>query len=219
MNESTKSKLHFTAEEKQLLRGRILDIGAGPDPVTPDAVVFDLDQGDANNITAFAPESFDCVYSSHCLEHMHEPQRSLANWWSLVKPGGVLFVIVPDEDLYEQGCFPSRFNSDHKQTFTISKKQSWSPRSNNLLDMALALPQAQLLSVRLNDIGYDRRRVAHAIQAPGRFVRTVLRFYRSLRKRGLRPVFWMDLWTAHAIGVDQTKGDALAQIELIVRKV
>ena len=218
MNESSKSRQLFTSTERALLRGRVLDIGAGADPVTPDAVAFDQAQGDANHITAFAPASFDCVYSSHCLEHMHEPVQSLANWWSLVKPGGVLFVIVPDEDLYEQGRFPSRFNGDHKCTFTIAKKRSWSPRSHNLLELAQALPDAQLLSLRLNDIGYDRRRAGHTPAPPGPAVRRVLRAYRSLRKRGLPPLHWMDMWTAHAEGADQTHGDAVAQIELVVRK-
>lgn len=218
MNESSKSKQLFTPEEHALLLGRVLDIGAGTDPVTPDAVVFDQVHGDANHITAFAPESFDCVYSSHCLEHMHDPVKSLANWWSLVKPGGVLFVIVPDEDLYEQGRFPSRFNDDHKSTFTIAKKRSWSPRSYNLLDLAQVLPRSTLVSLRLNEIGYDRRRAGHTPTPPGAVVRRVLRAYRSLRKRGAPALHWMDMWMAHAEGTDQTSGDAVAQIELVVRK-
>ena len=52
---------------------------------------------------------------------MRDPRSAIAQWWGLVKPGGVLFVIVPDEDLYEQGFWPSRFNCDHKWTFTIAK--------------------------------------------------------------------------------------------------
>lgn len=219
MNESSKSKQYFTPQEGQLLQGRVLDIGAGADPVKPGAVVFDQAQGDANLITAFPPESFDCVYSSHCLEHMHDPVKTLDNWWSLVKPGGVLFVIVPDEDLYEQGSFPSRFNDDHKNTFTISKKRSWSPCSHNVLELAQALPRSRLESLRLNDIGYDRRRAAHTPVPPVAVVRRLLRIYRSLCKRGLPAMHWVDMWMAHAVGVDQTRGEAMAQIELVVRKV
>jgi len=218
VNESSKSRQLFTAEERQYFRGRVLDIGAGADPVSPEAFAFDQAQGDANRIVAFAPGSFDCVYSSHCLEHMHEPVETLSNWWSLVAPGGILFVIVPDEDLYEQGRFPSRFNDDHKSTFTLSKKRSWSGRSHNVLDMALALPQAQLVSLRLNDIGYDRRRAAHNLDKPGSVLRRVLRTYRSLRKRGWARSHWMDMWVAHAEGVDQTRDAAVAQIELVVRR-
>jgi SAM-dependent methyltransferase len=218
MRESSKSRQHFTPEERALVSGRVLDIGAGDDPVTPDAVPFDQEHGDANHITAFPPESFDCVYSSHCLEHMHEPQASLLNWWSLVKPGGVLFVIVPDEDLYEQGSWPSRHNSDHKHTFTLAKKHSWSPKSNNMLDLARSLPGGELVSLRLNDVHLDRNLVSAGLTPPRGLFKHLLRLYRSLRKRGRAPNPWLELWLSRAWGVDQTHGEGLAQIELVVRK-
>jgi hypothetical protein len=66
---------------------------------------------------------------------MHDPRKALLECWQLVRVGGHLFFIVPDEALYEQGVFPSRFNADHKATFTISKAQSWSPISINVLDL------------------------------------------------------------------------------------
>ena len=44
-------------------------------------------------------------------------------------------ITVPDEDLYEQGVFPSTFNRDHKWTFTVLKERSWSSRSLNILDL------------------------------------------------------------------------------------
>jgi len=34
--------------------------------------------------------------------------------------------------MYEQGVWPPRFNTDHKFTFTIYKRGSWSPVSLNL---------------------------------------------------------------------------------------
>ena len=219
MNESSKTCLHLTAAERALLRGRVLDIGAGDDPVTPDAVVFDLNQGDANHITAFEPASFDAVYSSHCLEHMHDPVASLHNWWSLVSHGGHLMLIVPDEDLYEQGLFPSRYNGDHKATFTIAKKQSWSPRSFNVLDLCLALPGAQVLSVSLNDIGYDRAMAHHGPLDRGPLNRLAARLYRSLRKRGaVSRSAALDRLLSATQGIDQSHGVALAQIEAVVRK-
>ena len=218
MNESSKSKRWFNDAQRSVLVGRILDIGAGTDPVTSDAVVFDQPHGDANRITAFAPESFDCVYSSHCLEHMHDPVATLANWWSLVRPGGHLFLIVPDEDLYEQGVFPSRFNDDHKSTFTLGKKKSWSPRSFNVLELCAALPGSRVESLHLNDIGYDRSIAFHGPEEHG-LLRRVRRFYDSLRKRGLigcRPGF--ERGTASTAIRDQTLGEAMAQIEAVVRK-
>lgn len=219
MDESTKSRLHFTPEENAILHGRILDIGAGADPVHPDAVAYDLAHGDANCIREFAPESFDCVYSSHCLEHMHDPVATLGNWWTLVRPGGHLFLIVPDEDLYEQGVFPSRFNDDHKSTFTIGKKQSWSPRSYNLFELIRDLPRARILTLNLNDIGYRRGVQTHGrMKSPGP-LRNFTRLYLRLSRRGRLP----DSAAVEALyvstgGIDQTRGNALAQIEAIVRK-
>jgi len=43
---------------------------------------------------------------------MRDLQYALREWFQLVKPGDHLIVIVPDEDLYKQGYFPSRFNAD-----------------------------------------------------------------------------------------------------------
>jgi SAM-dependent methyltransferase len=83
-----------------------------------------------------ASASFDFVHSSHCLEHMRNPEEALTNWLRVLKPGGYLIVTVPDEDLYELGTWPSCFNADHKWTFTICKETSWSPVSLNVVDLA-----------------------------------------------------------------------------------
>ena len=156
-NETSKTKRLLTEEEMRILTdGRGIDIGAGSDPVTPDVYVFDLLQGDANNIRQYVNDEFDFVFSSHCLEHMYDPRKALFDWWTLVKPGGYLFLVVPDEDLYEQGVFPSRFNSDHKWTFTISKNKSWSNRSINLYSLICSLPNSKILKMELQDNGYDR---------------------------------------------------------------
>ena len=70
----------------------------------------------------------------------------MKHWFRVLKPGGYLVITVPDEDLYEQGVFPSSFNRDHKWTFTIYKPASWSGRSINLIDMVRALgAEAELI--------------------------------------------------------------------------
>ena len=77
------------------LSGRVLDIGAGPDLVCPHALAFDQEHGDANKIDEyFEAGSFDTVHSSHSLEHMLDPVQALHLWWSLVKSGGFLIVVV-----------------------------------------------------------------------------------------------------------------------------
>jgi SAM-dependent methyltransferase len=135
--------------------GRGIDIGCGEDPVTPDCLKWDLPQGDAQSLPGLQPASFDWVYSSHCLEDLPDPRAALHRWWEILKPGGRLFLVVPDEDLYEQGQWPSRFNAGHKWTFTIHKSRTWSPVGLNLLDLIAELPDHQVLSVRTCDFGYD----------------------------------------------------------------
>lgn len=219
MYESRKSYEHFSAFERSILTGSVLDIGAGPDPVVSHAVGFDQEQGDANRITEHVDQLFDCVYSSHCLEHMRDPQKALENWWQLVKPNGYLFFIVPDEDLYEQGVFPSRFNGDHKFTFTLAKKQSWSPVSVNVWNLVRSLPDSEILSLALNDIGYDHRLRRHGEVRSSSLSRFILRQFASLKKRGwdLLPRRWQ-FQLEKACLIDQTRESGLAQIEVILRK-
>jgi len=68
-----------------------------------------------------------------------------------------MFILVPDEDLYEQGYWLSLFNHDHKATFTISKQKSWSPVSYNFLQLAESCKDAKIISLRLQDDKYNRK--------------------------------------------------------------
>ena len=159
MNEMRKTRAIWSAAEMYILRGKGIDIGCGGDPVMPDAMGFDVKDGDANFISKHVHEQFDYVFSSHCLEHMTDPHNALFEWWKLVKPGGYMFVIVPDEDLYEQGHWPSKYNPDHRFTFTIAKHRSWSPKSVNVLETCMdyvGYKGADLIDLCLQDHGYDR---------------------------------------------------------------
>lgn len=139
--------------------GRGVDIGGKPDPLTlyaeffplmGEVKVWDLEDGDAQFMSGVADDSLDFVHSSHCLEHLHDPEEGLGNWLRIVRPGGFVIVLIPDEDLYEQGVFPSTFNRDHKSTFTLHKDNSWSLNSVNVLDMLTRLgAQARVEKVEL----------------------------------------------------------------------
>jgi SAM-dependent methyltransferase len=125
-------------------KGDGIDIGCGPDPLSKYTQQFplmtslkpwDLADGDAQLMTNATDESYDFVHSSHCLEHLHDPYEAFDNWIRICKPGGHIITTIPDEDLYEQGVWPSNHNPDHKTSWTISKDQSWSPVSINLLEL------------------------------------------------------------------------------------
>lgn len=134
-----------------------IDIGGKPDPLALYAGMFsrmgsvrtwDWEDGDAQHLASVGDETLDFVHSSHCLEHLVDPREGLRHWFRALRPGGHLIVTVPDEDLYEQGVFPSTFNRDHKWTFTIWKPASWSARSINIVDLVRELgAAAELLRI------------------------------------------------------------------------
>lgn len=219
MDETSKTKKIWGDLEKSIVTGKGIDIGCGPDPVTPNVRRFDLEDGDANHIENFIHEQFDYVYSAHCLEHMHNPKEALMGWWNLVKPGGHMILIVPDEDLYEQGVFPSRFNTDHKSTFTISKHRSWSSASINLLSLIQELPYAKILSIALQDDGYDRSLLNHGIHAKTPLSRILLRFYQRWTNLKLPKISSLEIIREKFQPIDQTLSpNVLAQIQCVLLK-
>ena len=139
----------------KFMTGTGIDIGC-KNTALPNCQSWDTEQGDAQYMTTIPDESFDWVASFHCLEHLRDPQVALTNWWRILKPGGYLIVYVPDEDLYERGVWPPHFNPDHKATFTISKQDSWSPVSYNVLDMISLLTRPfTIYSLQLRDTDFD----------------------------------------------------------------
>lgn len=224
MNEASKTRKLWS---EQLIRtvftGAGLDIGCGSDPIFPSVTCFDKQQGDANWILDIVSEEFDFVFASHVLEHMIDPRKSIVDWYRLVKPGGHLVILVPDEDLYEQGAWPSMFNADHKWTFTISKNLSWSPRSINLYELAETLG-GNIVSLEVQDNGYDRRlqRFGPSVmqrQKTESLVRFVDRHPRFLLQLSITRVIVRAL-AGLGFFIDQTAfhEGRLAQIQLIIRK-
>lgn len=162
MKECTKSiarRMSNPAFGLEFFVGDGVDIGGRPDPLSlhihlfpkmRSVRVWDLEDGDAQFMDGISEETFDFVHSSHCLEHLIDPLEGLKNWMRVTKGGGHVIVTVPDEDMYEQGRFPSDFNKDHKHTFTILKRRSWSKASINVLDLVYALgDEAELVALNL----------------------------------------------------------------------
>ena len=210
---------------KKYLSGKVIDIGAGNDLVCAGAERFDQEDGDANHITKYRElNAYDTVHSSHCLEHMYEPEKALLEWWKLIKPDGYLVLVVPDEDLYEQGFWPSRFNGDHKATFTLKKEKSWSPVSYNIIDLASSLPNSEIVSIETHDRHYDYN--LQTEHPPPIIVKKYPLWFRLFRKiihkldlkNALLEKFQNQLFFSHQIPIDQTMRNAVAQIQVVARK-
>jgi SAM-dependent methyltransferase len=143
-SKAAKRRFNDGAFQTRYFVGEGLDVGAGNDGLDRHARFFPLitrvdswDVGDGDAQYLQGAGHYDFLHSSHCLEHMTDPAVALQHWVNVVNRGGHLIITVPDEDMYERGFWPSRFNGDHKWTFTVHKPdgESWSPRSINLLDL------------------------------------------------------------------------------------
>jgi SAM-dependent methyltransferase len=153
-NETNKAHAQREAngDYERYLRGEGIDIGCGPDPLRiPHGTVqtWDLMNGDAQLMAGVDDCSFDFVYSSHCLEHMRDVKHALANWRRIVKPGGFVYVVVPEWTLYEQRQWPSLHNDDHKASFAVISCCRPQHQHFTVADMS-AMPGLKLLDVRLD---------------------------------------------------------------------
>ena len=155
MKEASKTKMYFGILENKVFQGKGIDIGCGNDPILPNVDCFDVKDGDANEICRYVHKQFDFVFSSHCLEHMVNPLYAIKQWWNLVKDNGYLYIVVPDEDLYEQGHFPSKYNPDHKWTFTLLKQTKINTRSINIIELLSSLQDARILKIEVQDNKYN----------------------------------------------------------------
>lgn len=228
MFESSKTRaIRGAGFDEKYFSQTVLDIGCGPDKVVPHAQPFDQEHGDANDILKYIPaQSFDTVHSSHCLEHMKDPVSALSQWWEVVKPGGYLITVVPEEDLYEQGQWPSRFNFDHKATFTLKRPTTWSPVSYDLYEIHKALPNSQIVGADMQDDCYK-----HELMRLGVETQTSLhmrvhlhQLLQNLFDKNLRPTLGLidelnETFVKMGCVVDQTTGNAAAQIQVIAQKV
>jgi SAM-dependent methyltransferase len=173
MNETSKAlirRLNDTRYANTYFCGKGIDIGAGDDslgrykqqfPLMTEVRAWDLPDGDAQEMSTVEDNTYDFVHSSHCLEHMVNPFEAYKNWLRICKPGGYIITTIPDEDLYEQGVFPSTFNNDHKSTWTILKEKSWSPVSVNLIELLYQFrSKIEVLKIDLvnGSYEYDRER-------------------------------------------------------------
>jgi len=143
--------------------GNGIDVGGGHDCLDQYASVlgfdscknWDLPDGDAQCLASVPDGTYDFLHSSHCLEHMVDPGIALANWVRVVRGGGYLVITIPDEELYEHLHWPSRYNRDHKWSFTIYRGKPLLPNSINVFDLLIPISESvEIIKVERIEAGF-----------------------------------------------------------------
>ena len=89
-----------------LKMGDGLDVGCGPDKVHPECIGLDSGkhpgtvQGSAEKLP-FDDDRFNWVYSSHCIEHLDDPELAISEMIRVLKPDGTLILYLPYKDWYD----------------------------------------------------------------------------------------------------------------------
>lgn len=144
--------------------GNGIDIGCGQDsianysefyPLMTGCRAWDQPDGDGMLLEGVDNEVFDFVHSSHSLEHMYDPNIAMSNWIRVLKKGGHMILLLPDEDMFEQGTWPSTYaGPDHITSWTIHKKESWCPVSHNVTEFFGQFSELEILKIEKLDSTY-----------------------------------------------------------------
>jgi SAM-dependent methyltransferase len=127
-------------------RGEVEDAG----PVLPGALGVDLDTPGYDGVRLPVPYgTLDYVFSSHCLEHLLQPDVNFREWFSCLRVGGFLVVIVPHMYLYEKRLLlPSRWNEGHVNFYTPGKLLTF-------VESVLEANSYRVEHLRDNDVGFN----------------------------------------------------------------
>ena len=105
-------------------KGKGIDVGGNNETLSfPGADIIDkknIKKGikhDAYN-TGKDDDSLDYVFSSHCLEHLQNPEKAIREFYRVLKPGGILFLYLP---------FPNDKLYDPNLNLEVRKQHRWQP--------------------------------------------------------------------------------------------
>lgn len=139
MREATKAMNRRFKEKgfpwKKIFVGKGIDVGCGDDliattlwPKIKSVKGWDADSGNANFIDAyFEPNTFNFVHGSQVLEHLNDPYDAIRRMLKICKKNGHIVMSVPDFGAYEDFKFPSKYNPDHKASFSMIYRGSSFP--------------------------------------------------------------------------------------------
>ena len=82
---------------KHVCKGEGVDVGCGKKEWSfPGARPIDLSFNEEFNAMDLPHMSYDYIFSSHLLEHITEPWKTLDYWTECLKYGGILFLYLPE---------------------------------------------------------------------------------------------------------------------------
>jgi SAM-dependent methyltransferase len=117
------------------VEARGIDVGCGPRKVIPSAIGVDILKKDsqADAVTSgdrlpFKDGELDYVVASHNLEHYPDLQQTLGEWKRVLKKGGILGVVVPDDRIINT----LSLNPQHKHAFTPERLEAQIRQSGGL---------------------------------------------------------------------------------------
>src|SRR5437016_12671484 len=111
---------------EKIFAGDGVDVGSGDDPLPfVYCEVFYKEQGDAQFLSQYLPENkYDYIHASQVVEHLPDPLAAVKDWHKLLREDGYLIMTVPSWELYEGMVWPSRWNPEHKSTWSLWQKGS-----------------------------------------------------------------------------------------------
>lgn len=135
----TKTNREYNPEAEPmapLVSGRGIDVGCGAAKTSPEAIGVDLIapgktgdeasqkgrvsqadvQASGDDLWMFSDGELDYVIARHNLEHYVDPVRTLREWARVLKEGGVLGLVLPDDEAFDT----LKADSTHKHAYTQS---------------------------------------------------------------------------------------------------
>jgi len=117
-----------------LCNGHGIEVGCGHRKTHPDAIGVDLLEGgktgehgvvkdlpsvadicaSGDDMTMFKNNELDFVINRHVLEHFQDPLKAIEEWKRILKPGGLLGIVTPDD----RNCDTIALDPTHKHVFT-----------------------------------------------------------------------------------------------------
>lgn len=107
------TRMEGLAEVKQYIKGLGIDVGCGTNRVHPHIMSLDAQPDkryadacivwNCKDLEVFQEQTFDFIFSSHCLEDFEDIPKVFRRWFSRLKVGGVMILLLPD---MENGRYP-----------------------------------------------------------------------------------------------------------------